>query len=329
MRTENSNFKKISLRKPLSDWLSFIYTNLRYSKNTFNNYKHDLSLLNGLVDEINISLEDIKTENIRCFFAKRHSQGISPRGISRTLSVWRSFYNWWGPKVNMINNPASGIHSPKATRPLPKSLSVDQMKNFLDNSKNNADRSSDYIMIRDQAIFELLYSSGLRLSELISIDLKYENNTNYKSTSWIELNQSEVIVLGKGNKQRKLPVGTVALKSIKKWIDLRDKFVLSTSSISDRCALFLGIRGKRISPRVIQMQLLKLSKKSNLSMHISPHMIRHSFASHLLQSSQNLRAVQELLGHKTISTTQIYTKLDFQHLASVYDKTHPRAIRKK
>ncbi|AGF48654.1 integrase/recombinase XerC [Candidatus Kinetoplastibacterium oncopeltii TCC290E] len=330
MLTKNINFKKTNLKKPLNDWLIYIYTNLRYSNNTFNNYKHDLSLLDKFVHENNISLEEITTENARSFFAKRYSQGIGPRGIARTLSAWKSFYNWWGPKVNMMNNPISGIRSPKATRPLPKSLSVDQMKNFLDKNKYYVDKSSsDCVMFRDQAVVELLYSSGLRLSELISIDIKYENNTNYKSTSWIDLNQSEVIVLGKGNKQRKLPIGNTALESIKKWIDLRDKFILETSSISDKCALFLGIKGRRLSPRVVQTQLLKLSKKSNLSIHISPHMIRHSFASHLLQSSQNLRAVQELLGHATISTTQIYTKLDFQHLASVYDKTHPRAIRKK
>ncbi|AGF49381.1 tyrosine recombinase XerC [Candidatus Kinetoplastidibacterium galati] len=327
--TKSSNFKESSLKKPLNDWLLYIYTNLRYSKNTFNNYKHDISLLDKFVRENSISLEEITTENVRSFFSKRYSNGIGPRGIARTLSAWKSFYDWWGPRVNMSHNPVSGIRSPKAARPLPKSLSVDQMKNFLDRNKSNAEKSFDPIMLRDQAILELLYSSGLRLSELISIDIKYENNTEYKSTSWIDLRQSEVVVLGKGNKQRKLPIGNSAIESIKKWVGLRDRFVLKTSSLNDRYALFLGIKGKRISPRVIQMQLLKLSKNLTMSMHISPHMIRHSFASHLLQSSQNLRAVQELLGHKTISTTQIYTKLDFQHLASVYDKTHPRAIRKK
>ncbi|AFZ83288.1 integrase/recombinase XerC [Candidatus Kinetoplastibacterium blastocrithidii TCC012E] len=326
---KNKDFKKNNLKKPLSDWLVYIYTNLRYSKNTFDNYKHDLSLLNEFTGENNISLEEVTTENVRNFFAKKHSQGVGPKGIARTLSAWRSFYKWWGPKINMMSNPISGIRPPKATRPLPKSLSVDQIKNLLDMNEYQANKTSDCIIFRDQAIFELLYSSGLRLSELISIDIKYESNINYKSTSWINLNQSEIIVLGKGNKQRKLPIGNTALNAIKKWIDLREKFVLKTNSINDRHALFLGIKGRRISPRVIQMQLLKLSKTSNLCMHISPHMIRHSFASHLLQSSQNLRAVQELLGHKTISTTQIYTKLDFQHLASVYDKTHPRAIRKK
>jgi integrase/recombinase XerC len=187
---------------------------------------------------------------------------------------------------------------------------------------------NDPVSIRDRAIFELFYSSGLRLSELVSVDIEYTKNKEHTSTSWITLTDHEVHVLGKGGKRRSVPIGTQAIAAITQWLAVRPQLVSAHTQGSDQSALFIGSRGRRISPRVIQLQLNKLSALAGMPTRVHPHVLRHSFASHVLQSAQDLRAVQEMLGHANISTTQLYTKLDFQHLAKAYDAAHPRAGRK-
>jgi integrase/recombinase XerC len=177
-------------------------------------------------------------------------------------------------------------------------------------------------------MFELFYSSGLRLSELVSLDMQYTQSKEYTSAGWIDLSEQEVHVLGKGGKRRSVPIGTQAKASLGQWLEARPALALSQASDVDATALFLGARGRRISPRVVQSQLTRLALLAGLPTHVHPHVLRHSFASHVLQSAQDLRAVQEMLGHANISTTQLYTKLDFQHLARAYDSAHPRAGRK-
>ncbi|AGF47231.1 integrase/recombinase XerC [Candidatus Kinetoplastibacterium desouzaii TCC079E] len=313
----------------IEKWLLYISANLRYSKHTVNNYKRDLIQLHNFLELENVNLQDLTTDIVRNFIVKKHASGLGPRGLARMISSWRSFYKWLKLELGIHLNPLDDIKAPKPPKNLPKSISVDQMKALLDeNIKKISSNDTDPIIVRDQAIFELFYSSGLRLAELISIDMIFIKNKSYESKSWLNIETSEIIIHGKGNKQRILPVSNIAMFALNQWIKTRQKFISNKTTEQDKYALFIGIKGKRISPRVIQTQLRKTSLHLNLPENISPHTIRHSFASHLLQSSQDLRAVQELLGHKTISTTQIYTKLDFQHLSLIYDKTHPRAYRK-
>ncbi|OFS51651.1 tyrosine recombinase XerC, partial [Achromobacter xylosoxidans] len=216
--------------------------------------------------------------------------------------------------------------APKAPRSLPKALSVEQAQALLDRAP--AKVATEPAALRDQAMFELLYSSGLRLSELVGLDLRYARSADYESRGWLNLDEAEVIVLGKGGKRRSVPVGQAAVAALQRWIEARPQLAPPAASPSDAAALFLGARGRRISPRVVQLQLAHVAQAAGLPTHVHPHVLRHSFASHVLQSAQDLRAVQEMLGHANISTTQIYTRLDFQHLARAYDQAHPRAGRK-
>jgi integrase/recombinase XerC len=226
----------------------------------------------------------------------------------------------------MPTNPAADVRAPKIKRSLPKALSVDQTQALLDATVLTT--RTDPVGLRDRAMFELFYSSGLRLSELVSLDMQYTQSKEYTSAGWIDLSEQEVHVLGKGGKRRSVPIGTQAKASLGQWLEARPALALSQASDVDATALFLGARGRRISPRVVQSQLTRLALLAGLPTHVHPHVLRHSFASHVLQSAQDLRAVQEMLGHANISTTQLYTKLDFQHLARAYDSAHPRAGRK-
>jgi integrase/recombinase XerC len=242
------------------------------------------------------------------------------------LAAWRGFYKWWAPQSQMAANPAADVRAPKASRGLPKALSVDQTQALLEAPALVT--QTDPASLRDRAMFELFYSSGLRLSELVGLDMDYTQSKQHTSAGWINLNDREVNVLGKGGKRRSVPIGTQALECLAHWLQARPQFVRPAMSEADQAALFIGVRGARISPRVVQSQLTKLVKLAGLPTHVHPHVLRHSFASHVLQSAQDLRAVQEMLGHANISTTQLYTKLDFQHLAKAYDSAHPRAGRK-
>ena len=309
----------------INEWLNYLSKERRYSSHTLSAYEHDMAQLVVLYPQY--SLLQLSPVHIRSAIAKLHSQDYSPRSLARLLSTWRSFYKWYCLQAHLAINPTLDIKAPKIARSLPKALSADQAKTLLDTGE--AITGNEVIAARDQAIFELFYSSGLRLSELINIDIQFYQSGNYESQGWLDLKEREVTVIGKGKKTRILPLGEKAIQAIEFWLTKRPLLLKPHTPEKDTYALFLGERGARITPRVIQLQLKKLGIKSNIPANIHPHVLRHSFASHLLQSSQDLRAVQELLGHANISTTQIYTKLDFQHLAKVYDQTHPRAKLKK
>ncbi|GAB1577096.1 tyrosine recombinase XerC [Bordetella petrii] len=314
------------LPQPMDAWLQHLRAHRRYSPHTLDGYRRDLRQLAELAGAARLPLDQLANGHIRQFIARLHAQGLGPRSLARTLAAWRGFYQWWAPVAGLPGNPATGVRAPKAARGLPKALSVEQAQALLDNAP--ARLATEPAALRDQAMFELLYSSGLRLSELVGLDLRYERSADYESRSWLNLVDAEVTVLGKGGKRRSVPVGQAALAALQRWIEARPQLAAAAAAPSDAAALFVGARGRRISPRVVQLQLAKVAQAAGLPAHVHPHVLRHSFASHVLQSAQDLRAVQEMLGHANISTTQIYTRLDFQHLAKAYDQAHPRAGRK-
>ena len=250
---------------------------------------------------------DIDSKQIRCFVASRHQGGISGRSLQRNLSAIRSFYYYLLKLGKVKKNPAEGVVTPKTPRKLPTLLDTDQTVQLLEIKQQNG------LAIRDRAMLELIYSSGLRLAELVS--------TNMND---VDFSDRLLTVIGKGKKMRNIPIGKYAIKAIKNWLKIR-QYMVNENEV----ALFISQRGKRISPRSVQERLKKWAIKQGLPSHVHPHMLRHSFASHMLESSGDLRAIQELLGHSSLSTTQVYTHLDFQHLSQVYDRSHPRAYRKK
>ena len=292
----------------LSDFLAQLTIEKRASQYTVKSYKRDLNCLSTYCESKSISLwTDLKQTDIRSYMASRHRQGLSSTSLQRELSAIRSFFNFLLKNQLTDNNPGQYIKAPKKTRKLPKTLDVDQIKSLLEAGANST------IEIRDLAMFELFYSSGIRLSELAQLNL-----------TDIDLTDKTLMVRsGKGGKSRMLPIGSKAVAAINTWLEHRIKSITSTET-----ALFISTRGTRLGQRSIELRLKQWCKKKGIAENIHPHMLRHSFATHLLESSQDLRAVQELLGHSNISTTQIYTHLDFQHLADVYDRAHPRAKRK-
>ena len=277
----------------------------RASPHTLAAYRRDLARLQEFAADS--TLETLEFHRIRRYAMQLHSQGLAPRSIARMLSAWRAFYRWLGRHGEIGRNPVDGIRAPKAPRKLPKALAVDQTKALLDAV------AEDELESRDKAMFELFYSSGLRLAELAAIDWP----------GGLDLTEGEIIVTGKRGKTRCIPVGDLARTALLAWLALRPQIAAATEP-----ALFVNRLGGRLSPRSIERRLARWAQKQGLGLHVHPHMLRHSFASHLLQSSGDLRAVQELLGHAAIGTTQIYTHLDFQHLAKVYDSAHPRARKK-
>ena len=292
----------------LSNFLAQLTIEKRASQYTVKSYKRDLNCLSTYCESKSISLwTDLKQTDIRSYMASRHRQGLSSTSLQRELSAIRSFFNFLLKNQLTDNNPGQYIKAPKKTRKLPKTLDVDQIKSLLEAGINSI------IEIRDLAMFELFYSSGIRLSELAQLNLTDIDLTD----------KSLMVRSGKGGKSRMLPIGSKAVAAINTWLEHRIKSVTSTET-----ALFISTRGTRLGQRSIELRLKQWCKKKGIAEHIHPHMLRHSFATHLLESSQDLRAVQELLGHSNISTTQIYTHLDFQHLADVYDKAHPRAKKK-
>jgi len=305
-------------------WLDHLAKHRRYSDHTLQAYRRDLLKLVELAD--GLAIENISTQNVRTWIGKLHAQGYEPRSLARILSVWRGFFKWWAPKTAMAANPAKDVRPPKATRPLPKALSVDQTFALLDSPAIHTE--DDALSRRDKAMLELFYSSGLRLSELVQLDIHFAQHDAYRSQGWIDLHAKEAHVTGKGQKVRTVPIGQHAILALERWLETRPRFLPSNAPEHDKYALFLGKQGRRIHPRVVQQRLCELAIKAGLPTRLHPHMLRHSFASHMLQSAQDLRAIQEMLGHASISTTQIYTRLDFQHLAKAYDASHPRAQRK-
>jgi len=289
----------------LTDYFQYLEFEKRVSEHTLKSYQRDIKqLVVYCAANVVQQWQDIQPIDIRNHIANRHRKGLSSKSLQRELSAIRSFYTYLLKKQWVKNNPAKQIKAPKQERKLPKVLDVDQISGILDSSPDS------FLEIRDLAMFELFYSSGLRLSELAALNMDD-----------IDLSDRELRVLkGKGGKQRNLPIGSKAVTALKKWFSYRTQ---TTDS-----AVFISNKGKRLGQRSIQLRLDRWCKKIGLPEHVHPHMLRHSFASHLLESSHDIRAVQELLGHSNLSTTQIYTHLDFQHLAEVYDKAHPRAKKK-
>ena len=294
------------LDRHLDPFLSHLEVVRHLSPHTISSYKRDLTAFFTFLKEKHDSGEEVRDHDIRGFVAQERRRDLSARSIQRALSSIRSFFNYLLDEEVVETNPAANISSPKSAQLLPKALDTDLVKRLLD-FKPQGD-----IEIRDKAMVELLYSSGLRLSELCGLNMES-----------ISIKERSCRVVGKGNKTRDLPVGEKAIQSLRDWLLVRENI----SSDANK-ALFLDKNGKRISTRSVQLRLERLSKKRGLPM-VNPHMLRHSFASHILESSGDLRAVQEMLGHSDIGTTQIYTKLDFQHLSKVYDDAHPRAKSRK
>jgi integrase/recombinase XerC len=277
----------------------------RASPHTVSAYRRDLEKLATLAGET--SLLKLQPHQFKRYAMQLHGQGLGARSLARLLSSWRAYYRWLAKRGAIEVNPCDGLKAPKRPKSLPKALSIDQTQALLDAP---AEEVAD---LRDKAMFELFYSSGLRLSELAGLDLN----------GGLDLAEGVVTVTGKRGKTRTVPLGGKAAEAIRTWLDRRAELAKP-----DEPALFVGARGKRIGPRSIELRLDAWTKRIGLGVHVHPHMLRHSFASHVLQSSGDLRAVQEMLGHASISTTQIYTHLDFQHLAKVYDAAHPRAKKK-
>jgi len=286
-------------------WLAELSDQRRLSPHTIANYRRDLGKLLAAAGEI--PLAGLQVHHVRRFVAQLHSQGLSGRSLARLLSAWRGFFAWLGERGLIKANPCDGIRPPKSPRLLPKALSVDETARLL----APVDDDDPVQAARDLAMFELFYSSGLRLAELVALDCE-------ALASIAE--QGEVRVLGKRNKLRLVPVGSKAREALVAWSAVRGELARP-----DEKALFVGQRGARISPRMVESRLARRAVLLGLPTHVHPHMLRHSFASHVLQSSGDLRAVQEMLGHASIASTQVYTHLDFQHLAKVYDAAHPRA----
>ena len=281
----------------------------RASEHTIKSYRRDIKQLVGYCDAKNIAQwTALQQTDIRAHIAARHRHGLGSKSLQRELSAIRSFFNFMLKKRLVAKNPASYIKAPKQARKLPKTLDVDQITGLLEAGTGSA------IEIRDLAMFELFYSSGLRLNELATLNLED-----------IDLPVASLRVReGKGKKSRELPIGRKAVTALENWLKIRSQMAQTSSS-----ALFITRKGNRLGNRSIQVRLDQWCKKKGIPEHVHPHMLRHSFASHLLESSQDLRAVQELLGHSNISTTQIYTHLDFKHLAEVYDQAHPREKKSK
>ena len=288
----------------LRGYLEHLSNERRLSRHTVENYARDITALFGLAG--NTPLKQLQVQNVRRFVAQLHARGLDGRSLGRMLSAWRGFFHYLARDHGYTQNPCLGIRPPKSAKRLPHALSPDEAGRLMEIA------ATDPLAVRDKAILELLYSSGLRLSELTGLA---EDDVN--------LRDATVRVTGKGSKTRIVPVGSHALAALKVWLPARGKLARAGAK-----ALFVGQDGSALGPRAVQSRLKQWALKLGLADKVHPHALRHSFASHLLQSSGDLRAVQELLGHASISTTQVYTHLDFQHLAKAYDAAHPRAKRK-
>lgn len=313
-------------REPLwpgaEDWLAELRNQRRVSPHTLSNYERDLRRLQNLAN--GAAPADLTALDLRRFVGRLHAGGLSGRSIARTLSAWRGLLRWLAQRGVLDANVAEGLRAPKHPKRLPDALSVDEAFRLLNPVKVAVAETSTgdpkiaerdrCVQLRDQAIYELFYSSGVRLSELVGLNLD----------CLPDLRQGEVRVLGKRNKTRVVPVGKAALSAIEAWLEVREHMAKT-----EELALFVGQQGKRITPRMIQLRLQQHGQRQGLPQRVHPHQLRHSFATHMLQGSGDLRAVQEMLGHASIASTQVYTHLDFQHLAQVYDQAHPRAHRTK
>lgn len=305
----------------------------RLAERTLAMYGDALARLQAFATREGLGLPQVKSHHVRGWVARLHGQGLGPRSLAITLSAWRSLFKGLATDGMLATNPTDGVRPPKAARPLPKALSVDQAVALAEHmgtdpavraaspaAATRAEREGPWLAARDHAIVELLYSSGLRSAELLSLDVRAHSD----ALGWVDLQAGEAHVTGKGSKRRIVPVGDAARQALNAWLQVRSELGMP----ADEAALFISRLGRRLTPMQLRNRIKQLAQDAGLPTHVHPHMLRHSFASHVLQSSGDLRAVQELLGHAQISTTQVYTRLDFQHLAKVYDAAHPRAKRK-
>jgi integrase/recombinase XerC len=296
---------------PLRDWLQryaqHLRTERRVSRHTLENYSRDLEALVQFCADQGVSRwPGLDAQHLRVFAARAHAGGLAPRSVQRRLSAARSFFRYLIREKALQSNPGADVRAPKAARRLPHTLDIEQIGRLLDFT------AADPLAVRDKAIMELFYSSGLRLAELVALDLG-----DY------DAREATVRVTGKGSRTRIVPVGRKARQALAAWD--RERRALAAA---DESAIFVGRSGRRIGARAIQQRVIHWARRQGLAVHVHPHLFRHSFATHLLESSRDLRGVQELLGHADIGTTQVYTHLDFQHLARIYDQAHPRARRK-
>jgi integrase/recombinase XerC len=289
----------------LQGFLSHLRHERRLSEHTAANYAHDIATLFELARST--PLGDLDVHQARRFVAILHGRGLQGRSLARMLSAWRTFYGYLARDHRFVSNPFHGIRAPKSAKILPKALSPDEAAQLVTLPGDEA------LTVRDRAMLELFYSSGLRLSELTRLEV-----------GDVDFSDDTVRVLGKGSKTRVVPVGALARQALHAWLSVRAGLAPAT-----QLALFVDARGRAVNPRTVQRRVASWAARQGLTQHVHPHMLRHSFASHVLQSSGDLRAVQEMLGHASISTTQVYTHLDYQYLAKAYDAAHPRAKRKK
>lgn len=321
--------RRVTLRDPAPLWLERLRVERGYADKTLASYRQALLLLCDFAADR--PFESIREADIRQWVAMMARRQLSARSIAQRLSVWRGFFEFVGEQRTARTggkrsdspdgyaNPARGVRAPRVPKRLPKALSPDMAHQLAEYEPGDS-----FEDIRDKAMLELFYSCGLRLSEMCALDATYVDEPGYRSTSWLDMREAQVTVKGKGSKSRVVPVGRVALAALTTWLQQLDTWRTAHPGAEAR-ALFVGTRGARVSPRTVQARLKQIALKRGVPANVHPHVLRHSFASHLLQSSGDLRAVQELLGHASIATTQVYTALDFQRLAKVYDDAHPRA----
>jgi integrase/recombinase XerC len=311
-------------------YLEHVRVEKRLAHRTVTLYHLDLIKLSGHAAQAAVALTDVRSHHIRRWVAQMHSGGRSGRGIALILSGWRGFYAWLGREGLVTSNPVQDVRAPRAARLLPKALGVDDAVQLASHHEQDAD---PWLEARDAAMVELLYGCGLRVGELVGLDVVASAAAGKSGRGWIDLQAAEVHVQGKGGKRRSVPIGRAALAALERWLAVRGQPAIagpgddasSGTASGDAAALFPGRRGTRLTAQSIWQRLKRRSQRAGLATPVHPHMLRHSFASHLLQSSSDLRAVQELLGHASITSTQVYTRLDYQHLARAYDAAHPRA----
>lgn len=317
-----ANTSEDPLSPLVAAYLDSLARERRYSALTVKAYQRDLHLLTQAF--CGRAPDSIRSLEIRAEMSRWRAGGLSARSIARRLSAWRSFFTWLSQHISLSSNPVRNVRGPKASKRLPKALSTDWAVQFVTTSEGPNAKKDVFLATRDRAMLELMYSSGLRLSELLGLDEATTSSSSQQARGYVDFEAQEVFVRGKGGKARRVPVGGPALQALKEWIKERQAAIAEKPGP----ALFINKKGDRLSGRTVQRRFAQLALRAGLPTGVHPHMLRHSFASHLLQSSGDLRAVQELLGHAQIATTQAYTHLDFQRLAQVYDAAHPRAKKK-
>ena len=306
----------VRLADEVERYLTHLKVERRLALRSLALYRSALTELQSLAERDQVALREAQPQHLRRWTVQLRERGLAARSMAVVLAGWRGLYRYWGREGLIGHNPALGVRPPKAGKPLPKALTVDQAVALAQQAPAT---DSPLLAARDHCIAELLYGCGVRVGELVALDAV----ASPRASAWIDASDATAHVLGKGGKRRSLPVGRPALEALSAWMSLRGELVKA-----DEPALFVSQRGTRLSASQVRSRLQALGLAAGLPTSVHPHMLRHSFASHLLQSSGDLRAVQELLGHASIATTQIYTKLDYQHLAKVYDAAHPRAKRR-